>query len=109
MSDEDRQVRNQVVYEISDEELKNKLFEKGNTLTQVEAIHQLANPMKPQNKKYVLEISIKRKTLILALSKDKDKPKEVLLCNYCANKKGAHSFSNKRVCPACIESSLQTV
>lgn len=30
----------------------------------------------------------------------KDKPKNVLMCNYCANKKGAHRFSDKRLRPA---------
>ena len=36
--DEDRQVRDQFVYGVSDEELKKRLLEKGNTLTRVEAI-----------------------------------------------------------------------
>ena len=36
--DEDRQVRDQFVYGVSDEELKKRLQEKGNTLTRVEAI-----------------------------------------------------------------------
>ena len=30
----------------------------------------------------------------------KDKPNKGLMCNYCANKKGSHSFTNKRHCPA---------
>ena len=34
------------------------------------------------------------------MSKDNDKSKKGLMCNFCANKKGAHSFSNKRLCPA---------
>ena len=34
--DEERQARNQFVYGISDEELKKKLLEKGNTLTRIE-------------------------------------------------------------------------
>ena len=29
----------------------------------------------------------------------KDKPNKGLMCNYCANKKGSHSFTNKRHCP----------
>ena len=36
--DEDRQVTDQFVYDISDEELKKRLLEKGNTRTRVEAI-----------------------------------------------------------------------
>ena len=36
--DEDRQVRDQFIYGVSDEELKKRLLEKGNTLTRVEAI-----------------------------------------------------------------------
>ena len=36
--DEDRQVRDQFFYGVSDEELKKRLLEKGNTLTRVEAI-----------------------------------------------------------------------
>ena len=30
----------------------------------------------------------------------KDKPNKGLMCNYCANKKGSHSFANKRHCPS---------
>ena len=30
----------------------------------------------------------------------KDKPNKGLMCNYCANKKGSHSFANKRHFPA---------
>ena len=29
-----------------------------------------------------------------------EKEKKVLVCNYCANKKGGHSFSVKKLCPA---------
>ena len=36
--DKDRQVRDQFVYDVSEEELKKRLLEKGNTLTRVEAI-----------------------------------------------------------------------
>ena len=35
---EDRQVRDQFVYGVSDEEIKKRLLEKGNTVTRVEAI-----------------------------------------------------------------------
>ena len=37
-TDEDRQVRDQFVYGISDEELKKRLLEKGNTLTRIEPL-----------------------------------------------------------------------
>ena len=39
-TDGDRQVRDQFVYGISDDELKKKLPEKGNTLTRIDAQHQ---------------------------------------------------------------------
>ena len=47
--DEDRQVRDQFVYGVSDDDLKEKLLEKGNTLFK---LCQLAKPMKPQIKKF---------------------------------------------------------
>ena len=57
--------------------------------------------MKPQNKKFknVVQNELEKEN-IHAVSKDRDKSKKVLVCNYCANKKGSHSFSNKRLCPA---------
>ena len=30
----------------------------------------------------------------------KDKLRKVFMCNYCVNKKGAHSFLDKKLCPA---------
>ena len=36
--DEDRQVRDQFVYGVSDDDLKKKLLEKGNTLTRIQAV-----------------------------------------------------------------------
>ena len=48
--DRDRQVRDQFVYGVSDEELKKRLLEKGNTLTRVEAVT-IAKLMKVQRLK----------------------------------------------------------
>ena len=96
--DEDRQVRDQFVYGVSDEELKKRLLEKGNTLTRAEAI--TIGKAYVSIKIEVQECSANRsptKESIKAVSKDK--PKKVLLCNYCSNKKGAHSFSDKKLCP----------
>ena len=97
--DEDRQVRDQLVYGVSDEELKKRLQEKGNTLTRVEAI--TIGKAYESTKIEVQECSANRtlaKESIKTVSKDK--PKKVLMCNYCANKKGTHSFSDKKLCPA---------
>ena len=97
--DEDRQVRDQFVYGVSGEELKKRLLEKGNTLTRVEAI--TIGKAYESTKIEVQEYSANRtfeKESIKAVSKDN--PKKVLMCNYCANKKGAHSFSDKKLCPA---------
>ena len=57
--------------------------------------------MKLQNKKFknvLKKHSVKGSVHIL--SKDNDKSKKGLMCNFFANKKRAHSFSNKRLCPA---------
>ena len=96
--DEDRQVRDQFVYGVSDDDLKKKLLEKGNTLTRILAVsigkaHETTNQevqgccLKPP-------VSDSTNTIF------KGKPHKGLMCNYCANKKGSHSFANKRHCPA---------
>ena len=36
--DEERQVRDQFVYGVSDDDLKKKLLERGNTVTQIQAV-----------------------------------------------------------------------
>ena len=97
--DEDRQVRDQFVYGVSDEELKKKLLEKGNTLTRIEVTS--IGKSHESTKQEVLECSTKQsvKESIHAVFKDKDKSKKVLVCNYCANKKGPHSFPNKKTLP----------
>ena len=97
-ADEDRQVRDQFVYGISDEELKKKLLEKGNTLTGIEATS--IDKAHESTKLEVQECSTKSPGQDRIHAVSKDKPKKVLVCNYCANKKGAHSFLNKRLCPA---------
>ena len=47
----------------------------------------------------VQECSVNRpaKESIKAVSKNK--PKKVLMCNYCASKMGAHGFSDKKLGP----------
>ena len=44
--DPDRLVRDHFSYRVSDEELKKRLLERGNTLTRVERLLRLAKPMK---------------------------------------------------------------
>ena len=90
--DEDREVTDQFVYDISDEELKKRLLEKGNTRTRVEAI--TIGKAFESTKIEAQECSANR---IKAVSKEK--PKKILMCNYCANKKGARSFSDNKLCP----------
>ena len=90
-------MRDQFVYRVSDDDLKKKLLEKGNTLTRIQAVsigkaHETAS-------EEVQECRLKP-LVSDKISQDKDKPNNGLLCNYCANKKGSHSFANKRPCPA---------
>ena len=96
--DENRQVRDQFVYGVSDEELKKGLLEKGNTLTGVKAT--AIGKTYESTKLKVQECSAKQlaKESVNAVSKDKQR--NVLMCNYRANKKRAHSFSDKKLCPA---------
>ena len=96
--DEDRQVRDQFVYGVSDDDLKKKLPEKGNTFTRIQAVsigkaHETTNQ---EVQEYCLKPPVSDNTNAVF----KDKPKKGLMCNYCANKKGSHSFPNKRHCPA---------
>ena len=86
------------MYGISDDDLKKKLLEKGNTLTRFKLCH-LAKPMKPQNQE-VQECSLKSPVRDNTNAVFKDKLNKGLMGNYCANKKGSHSFANKRQCPA---------
>ena len=88
--DEDRQVRDQFVYGVSDDDLKKKLVEKGNTLTRIQAV----------SIGEVQECCLKPPVSDSTNNIFKGKPHKGLMCNYCANKKGSHSFANKRHCPA---------
>ena len=49
--DEDRQVKDQFVYGVSDEELKKNCYKKETLLNKFK-VHQLAKPMRLQNKKF---------------------------------------------------------
>ena len=97
-ADEDRQVRDQFVYAVSDEELKKRLIEKGNTLTRVEAT--AIGKAYESTKHEVQECSAKQPAKESVNAVSKDKLWKVLMCNYCVNKKGVHSFSDKKLCPA---------
>ena len=93
-TDEDRQVRDQFVYGIADDELKKRLLEKGNTLTRIDAT--TIGKAYENTKQEVQECCSKQpaKESIKAVSKEK--PKKVLnMCNYCANKKGGIAFQIK--------------
>ena len=96
-TDEDRQVRDQFVYGIADDELKKRLLEKGNTCTLTRIDATTIGKAYENTKQEVQECCSKQpvKESIKAVSKEK--PKKVLMCNYCANKKGGHSFSDKKI------------
>ena len=96
--DEDRQVRDQFVYGVSDDDLKKKLLEKGNTLTRIQAVS-IGKAHETTNQE-VQECCLKPPVSDSTNAVFKDKPNKGLMCNYCANKKGSHSFANKRHCPA---------
>ena len=96
-ADEVTQVRDQFVYKVSDEELKKRLLEKGSTLTRVEAT--AIGKAYESTKLEVQECSAKQPAKDSVKAVSKDKLRKVLMCNYCVNKKGAHSFSDKKLCP----------
>ena len=86
------------MYGVSDDDLKKKLLEKGNTLTRIQALsigkaHETTN-------QDVQECCRKPPVSDNSNAVFKDKSNKGLTCNYCANKKGSHSFANKRHCPA---------
>lgn len=95
---EDRQVRDQFVYGVSDDDLKKKLLERGNTLTRIQAVS-IGKAHETTNQE-VQERCLKPPVSDSTNAVFKDKPNKGLMCNYCANKKGSHSFTNKRHCPA---------
>ena len=97
-ADEVRQVRDQFGYAVSDEELKKRLLEKGSTLTRVEATE--IGKAYEITKLEVQECSAKQPAKESVNAVTKDKLRKVLMRNYCVNKKGAHSFSDKKLCPA---------
>ena len=72
---------------------------KKETLTRVEAITigKAGESTKIEVQECSANLTPERES-IKAVSKDK--PKKVLMCNYCANKKGAHRVSDKKLCPA---------
>ena len=96
--DEDRQVRDQFVYGVSDDDLKKKLLEKGNTLTRIQAVS-IGKAHETTNQE-VQECCLKPPVSDSTNTIFKGKPHKGLMCNYCAKKKGSHSFANKRHCPA---------
>ena len=96
--DEDRQVRDQFVYGVSDDDLKKKLLEKGSTLTRIQAVS-IGKAHETTNQE-VQECCLKPPVSDSTNTVFKGKPNKGLMCNYCANKKGSHSFANKRHCPA---------
>ena len=96
--DEDRQVRDQFMYGVSDDHLKKKLLEKGNTLTRTQAVS-IGKAHETTNQE-VQECCLKPPVSDNTNAVFKDKPNKGLMCNYCAKKKGSHSFANKRHCLA---------
>ena len=85
-TDEDRQTRDQFVCGIADDEFKKILLDKGNALTRIDAT--TIGKAYENTKQEVQECCSKQlvKESIKAVSKEK--PKKVLMCNYCANNKG---------------------
>ena len=62
-------------------------------------LQQLVKPMKTRNKRSKNATENQPlKESIKAVSKEK--PKKVLMCNKCANKKGGLSFPHENLCPA---------
>ena len=86
-----------IVYAVSDEELKKRLLEKGNTLTRVEAT--AIGKAYESTKLEVQECSAQQPAKESVNVVSKDKQRKVFMCNNCANKKGAYSFSDKNLCP----------
>ena len=87
--DEDRQVRDQFVYGVSDDDLKKKLLEKGNTLTRIQAVS-IGKAHETTNQE-VQECCLKPPVSDSTNTVFKGKPNKGLMCNYCANKKGSHT------------------
>ena len=78
--------------------LKKKLLEKITPLSRIEAVsigkaHETTNQ---EVQECCLKPHVSDSTKVVL----KDKPNKDLMCNYCTNKKGSHSFTNKRHYPA---------
>ena len=97
-ADEVRQLRDQFVYAVCDEELKKRLLEKGSTHTGVEAT--AIGKAYESTKLEVQECSAKQPAKESVNAVSNDKLRNILMCNYCVNKKGAHSFLDQNLCPA---------
>ena len=82
----------------NDDDLKEKLLEKGNTLTRIQAVS-MGKAHEPTNQE-VQECCLKPHVSDSSKAVFKDKPNKALMCNYCANKKGSHSLTNKIHCPS---------
>ena len=85
------------MYGVSDDDVKKTLLERGNTLTRIQAVsigksHETTN-------QDVQECCLKTPVSDSTNAVFNNKPNKGLLCNYCAYKKGSHSFANKRHCP----------
>ncbi|PFX11318.1 hypothetical protein AWC38_SpisGene25021, partial [Stylophora pistillata] len=87
--DEDRLVRDQFVYGVSEDDLKKKLLEKGNTLTRIQAVS-IGKAYETTNQD-VQECCQKPPVRETTNAVFNNKPNKGLMCNYCANKKGSHS------------------
>ena len=83
--DEDRQVRDQFVYGVSDDDLKKKLLERGNTLTQILAVS-IGKSHETTNQE-VQECCLKPHVNDSTNAVFNNKPNKGLMCNYCSNKK----------------------
>ena len=70
------------------------MLEKGNTLTRIQAVSigKVRETTNQEVQEYCLNPLVSDDTNAVF----KDKPNKGLMCNYCANKKGSHSFVNKK-------------
>ena len=96
--DEDRQVTDQFVYGVSDDDWKKKLLEKGNTRTRIQVVS-IGKTHETTNQE-VQECWLKPPVIDSTSTIFKGKPNKGLMCNYCTSKKRSRSFANKRHCPA---------
>ena len=91
--DEDRQVRDQFLYGVCNDDL----LEKGNTLTRIQAVS-IGKAHDTTNQE-VQECCLKPPVSGGTNTVFKGKPNKGLMCNYCSNKKGSHSWG--AVCNLC--------